>query len=205
MIVRRDVIDEQPAGEAHARGLDRRGCDVELSPAWQQRRPVRQSPAIVLDMSDLEPVSAELHGEIDDVFETFQILPVNDRVDGQRQIRLAHQTRNPMLCRVSPARPAIRSPEAGSESCKLSWTCSSPASTSRPRRSASSRIPGRDQIDVEPGRGGSCDEFDEVAAHQWLAAGEMHLQDAQCSRLREHSAPARGVKLDTGPRELQRI
>jgi hypothetical protein len=63
----------------------------------------------------------------------------------------------------------------------------------------------RNQVDVEPGRGGSCDEFDEIAAHQGLAAGEMYLQDAQCSRLCEHSAPARGVKRDAGPRELQRV
>ena len=55
-------------------------------------------PSIVLDVGNLEPVGAERHREVDDLFEMFEILPMNDCVDGQRQPCLAHQPRNPMLC-----------------------------------------------------------------------------------------------------------
>ena len=38
-------------------------------------------------MGDLEPFGAELHGKLDDRFEPFEVLPMDDRVDGKRQTR----------------------------------------------------------------------------------------------------------------------
>jgi len=59
VIVRKDIVDDETAGEAHPRGFDSRCRLVELLPAGQQRRPVGHCPAIILDMGDLEPVGAE--------------------------------------------------------------------------------------------------------------------------------------------------
>ena len=92
VIVRDDVVDDETAGEAGPRGFDGRGGCVELVPARQQSRPVGQRPAIILDMGDLEPFGAELHGKLDDRFEPFEILPMDDGVDGQRQARGADKS-----------------------------------------------------------------------------------------------------------------
>src|SRR6516164_3883525 len=61
---------------------------------------------------------------------------------------------------------------------------------------------GRDQVDVESGLGGIFNEFDEIAPHQRLAAGEMDLKDPECGRLVEHAAPGRRVELGAGAGEL---
>ena len=58
---------------------------------------VCQPPAVILDVGHLEPVGAERHGEIDDLVEMLEVLPVYDRIDGQRQPRLAHQPCHPAL------------------------------------------------------------------------------------------------------------
>ena len=62
-----------------------------------------------------------------------------------------------------------------------------------------------DQIAVEPDLGRVADEFDEIASDERLAAGEMHLQNAQRRGFAEHPLPGRGVELDAGACEFERI
>src|SRR5215469_16080965 len=78
IVVRRDVIDDQPAGEAGTCSVNRRGGSIKLLPARQQRGPVRQRPSVVLNVGNLEPVGAEHYGEIDDALEMFEVLSMND-------------------------------------------------------------------------------------------------------------------------------
>jgi hypothetical protein len=59
-----------------------------------------------LDVSDFEPISPERHGQLDDLAETVEVLPMHDRVDGQRQPRIADKARSGTLC-------LLRSGEAG--------------------------------------------------------------------------------------------
>ena len=87
---------------SRARGFDRGGSLVQLVAARQQRSPVRQRPAVILDVGDLEPVGPQHYGEIDDVFEMSKILSVNNRVDGQRQPGLPNQACSPVLCLLCP-------------------------------------------------------------------------------------------------------
>ena len=94
----------------------------------------------------------------------------------------------------------MRSPASGSTSCRLSWTCSSPALASAADPAGIEPDARGDQIAVEPDRGGVADELDEIAADHRLAAGEMHLQHAQRRRLAEHPPPGRGVELGAGAR-----
>ena len=85
---------------------------IKLLPARQKSCPVHQRPAVVLNMGDLEPVGAERHGEIDNVFEMFEVLPMNNCVDGQRQPCLANQLRYSMLDSLRAGKP--RDPVSGS-------------------------------------------------------------------------------------------
>src|SRR6516162_6482025 len=52
-------------------------------------------------MSDFEPVGAERYGQVDGRVEAVEVLPVHDRVDGQRQPRLTNEARRSPLCLLS--------------------------------------------------------------------------------------------------------
>ena len=65
--------------------------------------------------------------------------------------------------------------------------------------------PRGDQIAVEPDLGGMADQGFEIAAGERLAAGKMHLQDAERRRLAQHPLPGSGVELGPGALERQRV
>ena len=50
-----------------------------------------------------------------------------------------------------------------------------------------------------------CHDRDEIAPRTRLAAGEMHLQDAECRGLGEHPRPGLCVKLASSRVERERV
>ena len=98
-------------GEPVAGGLDRSRRGVQLFAARQQRGAVPQRPAVILDMRDLQPLGADLDRERDHRVEPREVMPMDDRVEGQRQSGVAHRLRGATLFRLC-ARP-MRDPVAG--------------------------------------------------------------------------------------------
>src|SRR5712692_2184667 len=205
IIVRNDIVDDQPADEAGTRGLDRRGRRIELLPARQQRRAVRQRPAIILDMGDFEPFGAELHGKGDDLFKMFEILPVNDRVDGQRKPHGTDEGGSFALGLLRAGKAGDAVPGSGIGILQAELDMFEPGVDQVAEAKGVEPDAGRDQVDVEPTLVGMAHELNEVAANQRLASGKMHLQDAQCRRLVEHPYPRRRVELGAGALEIQRV
>ena len=105
VIVGQHIVDNHDSGEQGAGGFDDCGRGVELIPARQQCRPIAQGPAVILNMRYLQPVGAEAHCHLDNCGETFEILPMHDGIDGQRQPGLADQFGCPMLFRLRSGKP----------------------------------------------------------------------------------------------------
>ena len=93
IIVGHDRIDHDDAVIAPAQVFEQFDGIQRLLIGGHQRIPVGQGPAVILGVRDFDPPGAELHGEFHEFLGAADILPVDHRIDRQRQSEGHH------LCR----------------------------------------------------------------------------------------------------------
>ena len=197
-------IDADASGEALFGGGDGFHGLLKLCPRGQQRGAVPQCPAVILRVGDLHALGRELLDERDHLFEVVDVLPVDDKIHGERDFVAADDARqfdlvrvcfgagNPVGCVLARILKAdLDVIESGVDQCLQS--CFSKADA------------GRDQIGVEACGARSRDEFGQIRTRQRFAAGEVRVQHSQLARLLENIDPFRGGKLRTHCSQLQRI
>ena len=201
VVIGEHVIDHQDSRRG-ARGQlrQRRWRRPAVPRLGNKRRPIAQGPAVILHVSDFEPIGAERYGEFDHLAEAVEVLPVNDGVDGQRQPGLADEARCPPLCLLRPGEPgdAVAGHPVGILKTELDVL--EPGLDQLRQPTGIETNAGRDQIAVEPDFGRMAHELGEVAPNERLTAGEVHLQNAERRGFAEHSLPAFGIEFGAGTR-----
>ena len=93
----------------HARGSAARPPPrAELLPRRQQRLLVEHGPAVVLGVRELEPLGAQIEGQLEQVLDPIEVLAVQDAVDRQREVQLPGEARGRDLLLKGPvARDAV--------------------------------------------------------------------------------------------------
>ena len=82
------------AREAFLRGLHRDKSGLDLRADGEQCGAIGQSPAVELDIGELESVRAELLGQREDGVESIQIVAMQHDVKAERQPRFLHGARS---------------------------------------------------------------------------------------------------------------
>jgi hypothetical protein len=161
---------------------------LKLCPRWQQRGAIPQRPAVILRVGDLHALGRELLDESDHLLDVIDVLPVYDKIHGERDFVLADDARQFNLVRVrfgagNPVGRALARIlkadldviESGVNQCLQSCF-------NKPNG-------GRDQIGVEACGARSRDEVPQIWSRQGFAAGEVRVQHSQLARLLENIDP----------------
>ena len=191
VVVGDDVVDEEPTAQPLARRLYHLGRVLHLPWLRHQRRAVLVGPAIVLRVSDLQPVRAEPLGERDHLLDIIEVLAVDDGVDRQRQAALGDELRRlelllESLSVVGDAVAAFRRRVLHRDLHMLDTGLGKRVGLfgcQAHRR--------RDQIDVKAGSAGPAHDLGHIGPHQRLAARDVELHDAKGGGLGEDPRPFR--------------
>jgi hypothetical protein len=156
-------------------------------------------------MRDLDPSRAQRQRHVDHLRHAAQVLPMDHHVQRERQTVGANGGGKSGLLIMGPGEAGdaviIRRREileaeldvfqaGGGKRCDLAF--------------AAQRA-GGGEIAVEAVIVGGGDQRQKLAPRHRLAAGEMHLQDAQRRRLAQHAAPFRFGQLGSAPLEVHRV
>ncbi len=207
VIIGDDIIDDEAAGMRSPAPPRRRRSPLAVGPARQQRGPVDERPAVVLDVGDLDASGAERQRECDHALDAGGFAAVDDGVDGQRQPCGGDRLRGgELLCmRALRGRRCARR-AAESVSWKLSWTWSRPASARRAASASPQQHARGDQVGVEAGRGRRPHQVRKVRSRRRLAAGEAAPAGRRASAAsRQHPLPFRRRKLAARRLQRQRV
>jgi len=135
---------------------------------------------------------------LDDVPEPGQVLPMNNRIDRQRQPRLADEMSNSTLRRLSSGKSGdtVAGGRIGVLEAELDVL---KPGLGQFRQATGLESNARcDQVPIEPDFGCVADELDQIAPGKGLTPGEMHLQDTQVGSFAEDTLPGRGVEFGAG-------
>ena len=156
-------------------------------------------------MRDFEPLGAELERKLDVARHVVNVLPVDRRVDGERQAELRHPTGDvELLLRGTwigaDALGVLRIDVLEGDLHVIEATLDQLFEAR-----AGQGDGGGDQIGVKAGLGGGRNDVLEVLARRRLAAGEVHLQDAHGTGLLHHRHPFGGGQFLVDALKLERV
>ena len=150
----------------------------ELLPRRHQRVLVRDRPAVVLRVGELEPLRAELEREVEQLLDAIEVMPVQDGVDRQREVELLRKARGRDLLRERPvAGDAVV--VLGVRALDRDLHVVEPGRLERLRARAREQRPGRDERRVQAGVARAGAELVEIAPQHRLAAGQRELEDPE--------------------------
>ncbi len=204
-MVRRHEVDHQRAPEPLARVRHGRAGTAGLLARRHQGAAVQGRPAVELDAGDLEPAGPQLPGKIDHLADAVEVPAMHHRVDGQRQVELAHPAGDLRLAGESAAVAADLVGRGGVRPLHRKLHVVQPGPGQR--RQAIAREPDArgDQVRVDPGMRGRRRDLLEVAPRRRLAAREVELEHPQLARLAHHVDPLLGRELRLAAHQLQRV
>ena len=162
---------------------------LDLGQCRHQRRAIFKGPAVILHVGDFQPVGIEFERHLDDLGQLEQVLPVHDRVDGQRQIQLARPPRDLdfLLMRVLETCDSVGEP--GFVALETDLHMGQSGVSKRGQAFAAQQHGGGDEIRVQPNRGGVPHQFHQILARGRLATREMNLQHAHLGQFRKDLLP----------------
>ena len=172
-----------------------------------QRAAVLERPGVVLHVGDLDASGAELDRVVDDRFHAIDVVAMDRRVDGQRHAELAHPAGHFLLL---GAAALVAADAVGILGLRVDVLNGDLHVVEAARLQlfepvALQQHRGGDEIGVEPVLGGRRDDLFEVAARRRLAAGQMHLQNAELGRLPHDFLPLGRRQLGVALFEFERI
>ncbi len=137
-------------------------------------------------MGDLEPLGAQLHGEIDIAADIVDVLAVDGRVDGEGKAHLDDPAGDVELLLGGAGIGADPLGVLGVDVLERDLNVVEPAFDEVLQPIALEGDGGSDQVRVKPGfrRGG--DDVFEILAGRGLAARQMNLQNAHLAGLAHH-------------------
>ena len=193
------IVGEHPqdvdlGADARAESLDRLLAALELLPRRHQRALVRDRPAVVLRVRQLQPLRAELQRQLEQLIDAIEVRPVQHGVDREREAELLRRVRGRDLLRERPvAGDAVVVLRVRALDRDLDVV--EPGLLERLRALAREQRPGRDERRVQPRVARAGAQLVEIAAEHRLTAGERELQDAEPPRLPERAEPVLGLQL----------
>ena len=158
------------------RGLRHHFCrPLELRPGRHEGGPVRECPAVVLNLGHFDAAGADLHGQIQDLFEAVDVPAVHDRVQRERDPRFANPPGRQQFFGVGPrsSGDAVALFAAGVLEAEL-HVLESRAAERIHHRGVEENTRG-DQVRVQADAGRVPHERHEVRVRRGLTAREMHL------------------------------
>ena len=186
--------DVDARADSLAEALDRLLRPLELLPGRHQRLLVRDRPAVVLRVRELEPLRAELEREIEYLLDPIEVLPVQHAVDRQREVELLDEVRSRDLL--------LERPVAGDAVVVLRVRALDrdlhvvePGRLQPLGALAREVDPGGDERRVEAGVARARAELVQIAAQHRLAARERELEHAERARLPEGADPVLRLEL----------
>ena len=140
-------------------------------------------------MGDLDAPRPQFQRHLDHVRHAVEILAMHHHVERERQAGGAHRVGEARLAGMRAFEPGDAVAGVGREVLEAQLDVLQPGCGEGLDLARTAQRAGGDEIAVEakPVRG--ADQRHQVTPRHRLAAGEMHLQHAECGRLGEHATP----------------
>ena len=161
---------------------------VQLCAGGEKVFAVGESPAVILDVGELDARGAGRFGDGEHFFQLIDVAAVDDEVEGDGDAVLLEPIENAEFLRVGfCAGDFVGGFFAGALEAELNVI--EPGGYQRGEFCFIEREAGGDEVDVEAGGTGGADEFDDIGTGERLAAGEVGLEDAELGGFVEDAGP----------------